>query len=289
MSIRENLKKIVYYLSGEIGPRSYLRTEALRKSAAYIISEFGGYGYDVFSRPYTVKDRIYENIYVEKKGVRYPEKILVVGAHYDTATGTPGADDNASGIAGLLELARLVKEMTFDKTVRFAAFTLEEPPFYRTENMGSYRFAKSLRDNGEDIEGMICIEMIGYFSDLPKSQFFPATFFKWFYPEQGNFILLAGNLSSKGFLLKVKEGFEKGSDLPVESISTLPLVPGIDFSDNWAFYKMGYNAVMVTDTAFYRNPYYHDAGDTPDTLDYDRMADVVTGLRSAILAFAVDG
>lgn len=282
MDIQNNLKKTVNMLSGEIGSRGYLQTDALEKTAAYISSELENSGYDVSFQPYEFEGRTYKNISVEITGKKTPEKILVIGAHYDTVTGTPGADDNASGIAGLLELARLLHKQSFDKTVRFAAFTLEEPPMFRSRHMGSYVYAQNLKRQGKDVEGMICLEMIGYFTDRAGSQFFPFPFFRWIFPDKGNFIMLVSNLKSKKFLVRVKGGFKKGSGLPLESISTTSLIPGVDFSDHRSFWKFGYNALMVTDTAFYRNPGYHGTGDLPETLDYSRMAEVVIGLKTAI-------
>ena len=200
--------------------------------------------------------------------------------------GTPGADDNASGIAGLLELARLFADEAPEKTIQFVAFTLEEPPLFRSKYMGSYVYAQSLHQNGKDIEGMICLEMIGYFTDEPGSQVFPLPFFRWIYPTVGNFITLVGNLQSKSFLKRVEQGFKDGSNLPVETLATVSFVPGVDFSDHRSFWKFGYNAVMVTDTAFYRNPQYHGMGDMPEILDYERMAEVVLGLKHAIEVIA---
>lgn len=196
--------------------------------------------------------------------------------------GTPGADDNASGVAGLLELARLIKGQPFDSTVRFVFFTLEEPPTFRSKFMGSYIYAKSIKEKNETIIGLICLEMIGYFTDKPESQLFPLSLFRWLYTDRGNFIAFVSNFHSKNFLTKVKEGFKKGTVLPVESISTFSIIPGIDFSDHRSFWQFGYDAIMVTDTAFYRNPYYHGAGDTPETLDFKRMTEVVLGLKAAI-------
>ena len=288
MDIRENLKKTVYMLSEEIGSRGYLQADALERAVNYITSELKHYGYDVLFQPYEFEGRIYKNIYAEIRGKKTPEKILIIGAHYDTVTGTPGADDNASGIAGLLEIARLLHNQIFDKTIRFVAFTLEEPPFFRSKFMGSYVYARSLKENGEDIEGMICLEMIGYFTDKPKSQFFPLSIFRWMYPDKGNFITLVSNLQSKDFLNRVKHIFKKNTDLPVESISTLSIIPGIDFSDHRSFWEFDYNALMVTDSAFYRNPNYHNIGDIPETLDYESMSKVVSGLKSAIEELAVD-
>ena len=279
---QSNLERTVNILAKEIGSRGYLQTDALQKTADYIALELKRYGYSVFFQPYEVEGRVYKNIYAEIKGRKSPEKILVIGAHYDTVTGTPGADDNASGVAGLLEIARLLKDRSFEKTVRFVAFVLEEPPFFRSRFMGSYVYAKNLKEKGEDIEGMICFEMIGYFTDKPGSQFFPFSFFRWIYPDRGNFITFVSDFQSKDFLSRVKRGFKKGTDLPVESISTFSIIPGIDFSDHRSFWEFGYKAIMVTDTAFYRNPAYHTEGDVPETLDYVRMAKVVEGLKSAI-------
>ncbi len=288
MEIQNNLKKTVYFLSNEIGSRGYLQIPSLEKTVDYITSELGLYGYDVSFQSYEFEGKTYKNIYVEIKGKKAPEKILVIGAHYDTVTGTPGADDNASGIAGLLETARLLHDRSFDKTVRFVAFVLEEPPLFRSNFMGSYVYARGLKEKGEDIEGMICLEMIGYFTDKPQSQHFPVSFFEWLFPDTGNFIILVSNLQSKGFLSRVKDAFIRGTDLPVESLSTFSIIPGIDFSDHRSFWEFGYEALMVTDTAFYRNPNYHGISDTPETLDYTRMAKVVSGLKSAIEELAFD-
>ena len=282
MEIQNNLKKTVRILSREIGSREYLLMDALEKSVEYITSELELYGYNVSFQPYEYQGRTYKNIYTEIRGEKKPGSIIVIGAHYDTLAGTPGADDNASGIAGLLEVARLLQKSSFDRTVRFVAFTLEEPPLFRSKFMGSYVYARSLKEKEENIEGMICLEMIGYFTDKPESQFFPLSFFRWIFPSKGNFISFVSNFRSKDFLKQVKSGFQKGTTLPVESISTFPFIPGIDFSDHRSFWEFGYKALMITDTAFYRNPYYHGSGDVPETLDYKRMAEVVLGLASAI-------
>jgi len=283
---KSNLSKSVLKLSDDIGSRGYNQKDALGKSIEYISSEFKSYGYDLNIQTYTVNDIKYQNIWVEKKGAISPDKVLVVGAHYDTVIGTPGADDNASGVAGLLELARLLADVPMDKTVQFVAFTLEEPPFFRTRHMGSYIYAKSLKDKVADVEGMICLESIGYFVDAPGSQMFPLPFLRFIYPEKGNFITFVSDLSSKGFLERAKKSFMNGTDLPIESFSALSIVPGVDLSDHRSFWKFGYKAIMVTDTAFYRNPNYHGPGDLADTLDYARMAEVVLGVRMTILDLA---
>ena len=285
-NIESNLRKSVIKLSGDIGSRGYNQKDALDKSIEYISSEFKSYGYVPRSQIYTVNDMEYQNIWVEKIGTGSPDRTVIIGAHYDTVTGTPGADDNASGIAGLFELARLLADEQMDKTLQFVAFTLEEPPFFRSRSMGSYVYAKGLKERSVDVTGMICLESIGYFIDEPGSQQFPLPFFRFFYPDTANFITFVGDIHSKGFLKSAKESFVKVTDLPVESLSALSIVPGVDLSDHRSFWKFGYKAIMVTDTAFYRNPHYHGPGDTAETLDYPRMAEVVMGLRRTVLDLA---
>ncbi|HBH60255.1 MAG TPA: aminopeptidase [Nitrospiraceae bacterium] len=280
--IQNNLKKTVYVLARDIGSRGYLQTDALNRTIDYITSELRTYGYAVLEQPCEYRGRTYKNIYVEKKGIKDPGEIFVVGAHYDTVTGSPGADDNASAVAGLLELARLLADKPLARTLHFVAFTLEEPPLFRSRKMGSYVYAESLKRAGRDVRGMICLEMIGYFTDTPDSQLFPLPFMRWVYPDKGNFIALVSNLRSRGFLKSVRRGFRKGTDLPAESLTTVFMVPGVDFSDHRSFWKFSYEALMVTDTAFYRNPHYHSGGDVPETLDYERLTEVVMGLKAAI-------
>lgn len=279
--IEENLRRHVYTLSTEIGSRGYLE-DGLRKAADFIISEWERVGYHTLSQFYKADGKTYRNISTEIKGRLSPERILVIGAHYDTVTGSPGADDNASGVAAMLELSRLLKGSHLDYTVQFVAFSLEEPPFFYTNKMGSYQYAKALYDSGKDLIGMICLESIGYFTDIKESQNFPLPFFRLRYPTTGNFIAFISNLRSKPFLNRFKSAFKKGTDMPFEYISTFSIIPGIDFSDHRSFWRFGYNAIMVTDTAFYRNPNYHTIGDLYDTLDYRRMAEVVKGIKSVI-------
>lgn len=288
VDIMDNLKRTVTFLAGHVGSRGYTQIDALNRSADYIASEFSMYGYNISEQTYKVNGTVYKNVHVEKRGNKMPDKIIVIGAHYDTVSGTPGADDNASGVAGLLELARLLVREPLVKTVHFVAFSLEEPPFFRSKSMGSYVYAKGLKKKGRDVEGMVCLESIGYFIDGPDTQLFPLPFFRFMYPDTGNFITFVSNYQSKDFLKRAKRAFKKGTDLPVESISTFSFIPGVDFSDHRSFWKFGYDAFMVTDTAFYRNPNYHESGDVPETLDYARMAEVILGLESAIKELASD-
>ncbi|HET6513668.1 MAG TPA: M28 family peptidase [Thermodesulfovibrionales bacterium] len=272
----------VRYLSEEIGQRSYLDLNRLNAAADYIEDGFSSRGCPTGRQPFTYDGNAYYNITAEVPGERDDGGgILVVGAHYDTVIGTPGADDNASGVSSLLELARQIALRPLGKTVRLVAFTLEEPPFFMTSRMGSYVYAEGLRKEGVKVYGMIALEMLGYFSDDEGSQFYPASLFKWFYPDRGNFIAFVGNISSRAFTKRIRDSFRAVSSLPVESLNAVSCIPGVDFSDHRSFWKFGYPACMVTDTAFYRNPNYHGPGDTPDTLDYRRMADLVEGLYKA--------
>jgi Zn-dependent M28 family amino/carboxypeptidase len=211
---------------------------------------------------------------------------IVIGAHYDAAGPYPGADDNASGVAGLLELARLLDGDALPMKVELVSYPLEEPPFFGTDRMGSAVHAASLRDEGADVRAMLALEMIGYFSDAPRSQRFPLSLMRPFYPSTGDFILVASSLFRRALVRRIRAGMRAASPLPVESINAPALLPGISLSDHRNYWSAGYDAAMITDTAFYRNPHYHGPGDTPDTLDYARMAEVVHGVRGAIRALA---
>lgn len=280
-----NLQTSVVHLSKNIGARSYRDIEKLNRTADYIEERFRFFKCETKRQSFKYDNRTYYNIEAEVKGTSKDKEIIVIGAHYDTVSDTPGADDNASGIAGILELARLISENPLPETVRLVAFTLEEPPFFRTKKMGSYVYAESLKKEKAKVRGMISLEMLGYFCDKEGCQYYPLPFFKWFYPKKGNFLSFVGDIGSRRFTLKMKKAFKKVSSLPVESINTVSLVPGIDFSDHRSFWKFGYDAFMITDTAFYRNPEYHGMGDTAETLDYKRMAEFIKGLYNALDVF----
>lgn len=277
-----NLKATVRYLSEEIGVRSYRDLGKLNKAAGHIESQFRSFGCIVSRQAFTYAGRTYYNIIAEVKGTN-PEKkeIIVVGAHYDTVSTTPGADDNASGIAGLLELSRLFAAAPAERSMRFVAFSLEEPPAYGTEYMGSYVYAKQISEENVPVLGMISLEMIGYFCDEKDCQKYPPVV-GWFFPNKGDFISFVGNISSRSFTRSVKKAFLKSSSLPVESLNTVSSVTGVDFSDHRNFWKFGFDAFMITDTSFYRNSNYHEAEDTGEKLDFKRMNQLVTGLAHAL-------
>ena len=202
---------------------------------------------------------------------------LVVGAHYDTVPGSPGADDNASGVAVLIELARLVPT-----GVRFVAFANEEAPYFLGPEMGSFVYA---RERGAKVRAMFSLEMLGYYSDAPGSQNYPAPL-SMFYPDRGDFIAFVGDLGARSLVRRSIESFRKHARFPSEGLAAPSFIPGIAWSDHWSFRKHGYPAVMITDTAFYRYPHYHRASDTPDKLDYERMARVTLGLAEMLNEFA---
>ncbi len=279
--IKENLERHVKVLAEDIGVRSYRDIDNLERAASYIEERLRECGISATRQEFTYEDNAYHNVIGEVKGTGASDEVLVIGAHYDTVTGSPGADDNASAVAGMLELARLTAQNPMPLTVKFVGFTLEEPPVFMSSRMGSLVYAQSLKRDGVKVRGMVSLEMLGYYTDEPHSQFYPLPGFRLIYPDRGNFIAFVGNLASKKFTKEVKEAFMKNSSFPVESLNTVSMVPGVDFSDHRSFWKCGYPAFMITDTAFFRNPHYHTASDLPRFLDYDRMAELVLGLYNA--------
>jgi Zn-dependent M28 family amino/carboxypeptidase len=281
--IETNLRETVAHLSGFIGERSFRQPAKLFQTAEYIHRRLSSGGCEAKRQTFTYRENEYCNVFADVRGSGASgDGLLIVGAHYDTVAGSPGADDNASGVAGLLELARLASERPLRRTARFVAFSLEEPPVFMTSRMGSHVHAKELRDQGAAVFGMISLEMLGYYRKESGSQMYPSSLFRLFYPDRGDFISFVGNLSSRKFTLAVKKAFSDVCSLRVESLNAPSLIPGVDFSDHRSFWKFGYPAFMITDTAFYRNPHYHSAGDTPETLDYEKMAELMAGLYEAL-------
>ena len=283
-----NLRKTVTYLAGNIGERNIIAYPQLQATATFIESWFKSLGYEVNSQEYVVQMRKVRNISVEIPGNTKPGEIIVVGAHYDTAYDSPGADDNTSGIAALLELARLLKDSHPARTVRFVAFVNEEPPWFQTESMGSLVYARAAHRKRENIVAAISLETIGMYSDQPGSQQYPEPM-GLLYPDRGNFIGFVGNLSSRALVRNVIGIFRQTGTIPSEGSAAPELLSGVGWSDQWSFWQEGYPAVMVTDTARFRNPNYHHGSDKPDTLDYERTARVVTGLRQILISLANPG
>ena len=278
------LRQHVEYLAEKIGKRSPLQYHNLERAREYIEQILEEIGYPLDHDKYQIEGRDYRNVIVEKEGHLHPEQILLVGAHYDTVPDTPGADDNASGIAALLELACLLRHTEPKTTIRFVAFTLEEPPYFQSPLMGSMIHAQRCRQQNDWIRGMVSLEMVGYYSDRKDSQTYPLPIMGWFYPNQGNFIAVAGNFRSRRLVRQVAHPLAQAAGIKVES-TALPFVPGVGLSDNWSFWQLGYPAVMITDTSFFRNPHYHLPSDLPKTLDYQRMTELVTGLAKVLGSF----
>ncbi len=277
----ENLKAHVKMLSQTILAK-YSEEENLNQKAAFISAEIAKHTSNFHEQVYAVDGVSYKNIVVTFDGANSDCKTTVIGAHYDTYDYLPGADDNSSGTAGLLELVRLFSNKPPQCDLQLVFYTLEEPPYFRTEHMGSYIHAKSLSDNNIKVNQMISLEMIGYFSDEVGSQAYPVKGMKYLYSDKGDFITLVGDLSQMGITRTLKSSMRNAGDLPVYSINAPSSVPGIDFSDHLNYWHFGYPALMITDTAFNRNENYHTEEDTIEKLDFKRMAQVVDAVFYSI-------
>ena len=280
--IKKSIQKHIDILAGQIGERNIFNFKKLCASAEYIEHSFLELGYDVLEQSYTVYGNKVKNIEVELQSNSNSKEIILLGAHYDSVFGSPGANDNASGIAALLELSRLIYGHNCDRTLKLVAFVNEEPPFFQSNNMGSYLYAQRSRERMEKIKTMISIETIGYYTNKKNSQNYPFPLGR-FYPKTGNFIGFVANLNSKHSLYNAIDSFRKNTKFPSQGVAAAKWLPGISSSDQWAFWKMKYPAIMITDTAPYRYPYYHTKADTPEKIDYDAMARVVGGISRMVL------
>jgi hypothetical protein len=262
--------------------RSFGYPESLERAAAFISAEMRAAGARVTEQPFVVQGGTYRNVRAAF-GPETAERV-VVGAHYDAADENPGADDNASGVAGLLALAELLRDASLLHRAELVAFALEEPPLFGTHAMGSAVHARSLSQAGVRVRGMLSLEMIGYFSDRPGSQTYPLAFLEWVYPREGDFIGVVSHMGGVKLVRSVKRAMKEASSLRVCSLTGPASIPGVAYSDHRSYWAYGYPAAMVTDTASYRNPHYHGVTDLPETLDYRRMADVVRGVFAALIA-----
>jgi Zn-dependent M28 family amino/carboxypeptidase len=285
ISLATRLRRHVERLAGQIGERHVLRPEALHAAESYIGDTLRALGYDVARQNYEAQGVDCANLEVAIEGAGRVGEIVLAGAHYDTVPGCPGADDNASGVAAVLELARLLRGATPSRTIRLVAFVNEEPPFFFWGEMGSKVYARAARARGDVIRVMLSLEMLGCYSDEKGSQGYPPLL-KHFYPAQGDYIAFVSNIRSRHALRAAFEAFRNGSDFPAERLVAPALMPGIGWSDQLSFWREGYPAAMVTDTAFHRYPHYHCPTDTPEKLDYVRMARVVEGLAGMLQSLA---
>jgi Zn-dependent M28 family amino/carboxypeptidase len=283
--IHDNLKRHVEMLAGEIGERNVWHPEALAAAALYIRTTLEDMGYEVQIQAFESGDMTVQNLEAELPGEGEPEEIIILGAHYDSVAGTPGANDNGSGVAALLEIARLLAGNSYSRTIRFVAFANEEPPFFYSEEMGSRVYAARSRERGEKIKAMLALETIGYYSDHPGSQHYPIPF-GLFYPDTGNFIGFVGNLSSRRLVRQALGAFRASTPFPSEGVAAPGWMMGIHWSDHWSFWQEGYPAIMITDTALFRYQHYHAATDTPEKIDYSSLARVTRGVANVVTELA---
>jgi Zn-dependent M28 family amino/carboxypeptidase len=276
------LRRHVEALAG-FGPRNTRRPEALARAADYIEQQFRGFGYATRDLSFRSDGVEVRNIDVERRGGARGDDIVVVGAHYDSVDGSPGANDNASGIAAMLELARIYASGSPAVTLRFAAFVNEEPPFFMTEEMGSVAYARACRERRERLVAMYALDTIGFYTDDPGTQEYPEAFHLLF-PSVGNFVAMVANFRSATLLAHTIRIFRSHSSLPALGAPAPESVAGVSWSDHWSFWQQGFPAVMLTDTAPFRYPHYHASTDTPDKLDYARMAALVAGMTAVISA-----
>jgi Zn-dependent M28 family amino/carboxypeptidase len=278
---QKELEEHVKFLSEITPARNYKNIQSLNAASDYIERHFIKYGYSPIHQTYEVEGQEYKNIIASYGNPNAP--VFVIGAHYDVCGDQPGADDNASGVASLLSLAQKFSQMkpALPFRIEFVAFTLEEPPFFRTNKMGSYVHAKSLKDKGVNVIGMACLEMVGYFSTKDRSQRYPFFLMKLFYPSKGDFIAVVGNFKSSKLVDHFHNHIGQAS-IKTEKLTAPSLLPGVDFSDHKNYWKFGYQAIMITDTSFYRNHNYHEMSDTIETLDFSKMAEVTRGIYFAI-------
>jgi Zn-dependent M28 family amino/carboxypeptidase len=285
LKTRDRLRKHVEMLAGTIRGRNAVRYRELSEAVHYIEEQLRQCGYNPLRQTYTANSQTFTNIEAELSGTQNSGSTIVIGAHYDTAGGLPGANDNASGVAAVLELARQFAGRAQVRSIRWVLFANEEPPYFQTPAMGSYVYAKRCHERKEEITAMLSIETIGYYSEKPGTQSYPVGLHPG-YPDRGDFLGFVADIRSSLLLRRALKAFRNGTSLPAQGAAAPASIPGIGWSDHWSFWQFGYRALMVTDTAPYRYPYYHSAEDTPEKLDYDRMACAVTGLAAVIRELA---
>ncbi len=287
--IADRLRRHIQVLAADIGERNVWREDTLETAAEYIESALQAAGYAVSSQVFSAQAIGVRNLEAILDGHSPAEDIVVIGAHYDTVPGSPGANDNGSGVAALLEIARLLAGEPLARSVRFVAFVNEEAPFFYTREMGSYRYADRARERGEKISAMLSLETIGYYADARGSQRYPNPVYSWFYPDTANFIGFVGNLKSRRLVRRCLGSFRRHAAFPSEGVAAPGNMLGIHWSDHWSFWQAGFPALMVTDTALFRYPHYHAATDTPERIDYERLARVVSGLAAVTADLAEAG
>jgi hypothetical protein len=283
--ISRKLRTHIFLLADEIGERNIRHPESLLAAAEYIDNVWQEQGFVVKRQEYDARGVESANIIIEMQGISQPDQIVVVGAHYDSIPGSPGANDNGSGVAALLEISRLLAGKKLARTLRLVAFTNEEPPFFIHRDMGSRVHAARARARNENIVGMLSLETLGFYSEIPGSQTYPFPF-SFFYPHTANFVGFVGNIRSRHLVKLSLAAFRQTTRFPSEGAAVPGWITGIGWSDHWSFWREGYKAIMVTDTAFFRYDAYHSSQDTPEKIDYDRLARVTSGLAEVVAELA---
>ena len=284
---KEDLQRFLTILTEQIGERNYLKPKKLESAAIWLESTLGGgnMGYQIKRHEYAVDGQEYRNIVAELPGKERRSEIVVIGAHYDSYKGTPGANDNGTGVAALLAMAQALAGEQQDRTVRFVAFANEEPPFFQTENMGSRQYAALCQRANENIVAMMALDTIGYYSEEAGSQQFPEGEFGEI-PDAGSFLAFVGKEGSRYTVDGARAIFMGVSETPALALAMPESVPGVAWSDHWSFWQEGYPGIMVTDTGPYRYPHYHKPTDTIDKLDMEKLESVVIGLEAVVRAWA---
>jgi len=277
LSIKNHLDKIINTAKS----RNHRNIESLNYVANYIFNDFNKYADSVYYQPYIVDNKEYKNVVCVFGNQN--AKTIVIGAHYDVCGNQDGADDNASGVVGLLELAKSLKGKKLNYRIEMVAYTLEEPPYFRTKNMGSFIHAKSLYENKTNVYGMFCLEMIGYFDDSKKSQDYPIGPLSLIYGNRGNYITLVNKFSKGQFSRTFNKQFKNQRLIKTKKFTAPATLPGIDFSDHLNYWAFDFSALMITDTAFYRNKNYHENTDKIETLDLLRMSKVIESVYNTII------
>ncbi|SFN73012.1 Zn-dependent amino-or carboxypeptidase, M28 family [Chryseobacterium oleae] len=261
--------------------RNHKNIDQLNAIADYIKQDFSKYGDSTTFQEYDVEGKIYKNV-ITSFGTEH-QKRIIIGAHYDVCGDQQGADDNATGVTALLELARMLKDQKLNYRIDLVAYTLEEPPYFRTENMGSHIHAQYLKDNNIDVYGMASVEMIGYFKDEKDSQSYPLGVLSWVYGNKGDFITLVKKFGAGDFVNNFRTQFKEANQIKTETFTAPKFIKGTDFSDHLNYWKFGYSALMITDTSFFRNKNYHETTDTVETLDLPRMTKVIDGIFLSLI------
>jgi hypothetical protein len=284
-SLQTSLKRDIEILSTQIGRRNSSNYQNLVKAKAFLTQELEQAGYTVKEQNYQIDNQTYTNLAVEIPGSSRSNEVLVIGAHYDTAFTSPGANDNATGAVAVLALAREFAGTKPLRTLRFVEFTNEEPPLFWTDNMGSLVYAKETKSHPEQkIVGMFSLETLGYYADRPNTQKYP-TPLNLLYPSTGNFVGFVGNIDSRELLRNTLRSFRAQTQFPSEGAALPSFLPGVSWSDQWSFWQQGYQALMVTDTARFRYPHYHTLDDTPNKIDFERLSRVTIGISKVIRDF----